>query len=245
MSESAETSPEPAASRGPARLVAIGVAVVALVVLGSQAGPYLERFEAWVSGLGSWGPIAFALGYALATLAFAPGAVLTIAAGPIFGVVLGSVYVFIGATLGAGLAFLAARHLVRSAIERRVAGNENFAAIDQAISRDGRRIVFLLRLSPVFPFNLLNYALGLTRVRFVDYIVACLGMIPGTVFYVYLGALGGQAAVAVSGESETELFTWAVRILGLAATAVVTILITRTARRALAEAAVAEEGAPE
>jgi uncharacterized membrane protein YdjX (TVP38/TMEM64 family) len=215
---------------------------LALVGLGSQAGPWLERFQAWVASLGSLGPIAFIAGYALATVAFAPGAILTLAAGSLFGLVRGALIVFVAATLGASLAFLAARHVVRGAIERRVAGNPRFAAIDEAIARDGRRIVLLLRLSPVFPFNLLNYALGLTRIGFGDYVVASVGMIPGTLLYVYLGALGGQAAVAASGGGDTELFTWAVRILGLLATAVVTVIITRTARRALARASVTGEG---
>ena len=227
-------------SRSPGRLIGIGLVVVALIAVGSQAGPALERFQVWVGDLGALGPIVFILGYALATVAFAPGAILTLAAGPIFGVVLGSVYVFIAASLGAALAFLAARHVVRSAIEKRVADYPSFAAIDEAIARDGRRIVFLLRLSPIFPFNLLNYALGLTRVGFVDYCVASFGMIPATVLYVYLGALGGQAAVAASGGGDTALLTWGIRILGLAATVLVTVLVTRTARRALDEAAVTE-----
>jgi uncharacterized membrane protein YdjX (TVP38/TMEM64 family) len=226
----------------PARGVALALGVLALVGLGSQAGPYLERFQAWVAGLGAWGPVVFVAGYALATVAFAPGAILTLAAGSLFGLVRGSLIVFVAATLGASLAFLAARHLVRHAIERRVLGNPRFAAIDEAIARDGRRIVLLLRLSPVFPFNLLNYALGLTRVGFADYLVASVGMIPGTVLYVYLGALGGQAAVAASGGAETGWLTWAVRILGLVATAAVTVVITRIARRALDRAAVTGEG---
>lgn len=232
-------SDDAGARRSPLRLVAIALGFAALVALGSQAGPSLQRFQDWVAGLGAWGPIAFIAGYALATVAFAPGAILTLAAGPIFGLVEGAIYVFVAATTGAALAFLAARYLVRGAIERRVAGHPRFEAIDEAIARDGRRIVFLLRLSPVFPFNLLNYALGLTRVGFVDYCIASLGMIPGTILYVYLGALGGQAAVAASDEGDTALLTWAVRILGLVATAAVTVLITRTARRALAEADVA------
>jgi uncharacterized membrane protein YdjX (TVP38/TMEM64 family) len=242
MSEPAVHAPPPEtpAPRSRLRLVAIAAAFVALVALGSQAGPALERFQAWVADLGAWGPIAFVLGYAAATVAFAPGAVLTLAAGPIFGVVKGSLYVFVAASLGACLAFLAARHGMRGAIERRVADRPRFAAIDRAIARDGRRIVLLLRLSPVFPFNLLNYALGLTRIGFVDYAVACVGMIPGTVLYVYLGALGGQAAVAASGGDDTAPWVWGVRVLGLAATVVVTVLITRVARRALEEAHVAE-----
>jgi uncharacterized membrane protein YdjX (TVP38/TMEM64 family) len=239
MSQAGSSSKRGSALRG----VALAAGVVALLALGSQAGPWLERFQAYVAGLGAWGPAVFIVGYALATVAFAPGAILTLAAGSLFGLVRGSLIVFVAATLGASLAFLAARHLVRHAIERRVAGNPRFAAIDEAIAREGRRIVLLLRLSPVFPFNLLNYALGLTRVRFADYLVASVGMIPGTLLYVYLGALGGQAAVAASGGGgETEWLTWAVRILGLAATAAVTVLITRIARRALARAAVTGEG---
>lgn len=235
-SDAAATAP----ARSPLRLLAIGLAALVLLGLGSQAGPALEHFQHWVAGLGAWGPIAFVLGYAAATVAFAPGAVLTLAAGPIFGVVAGTAYVFLAATLGSALAFLAARHVVRASIERRVAGNERFAAIDRAIARDGRRIVFLLRLSPVFPFNLLNYALGLTRIGFGDYCMASVGMIPGTVLYVYLGSLGGQAAVAASAGGESQLLSWGVRLLGFAATVVVTVLVTRIARRALAEAAVTE-----
>ncbi|NNL65725.1 MAG: TVP38/TMEM64 family protein [Myxococcales bacterium] len=232
---------EDAASRGYGRTVGIGLAVLALLALGSQAGPYLERFRDYVAGLGPLGPLVFIVGYIVATVFGLPGAILTLAAGSIFGVAWGSVYVFIGATLGAAGAFLAARHVIRSSIEARVAGNPRFAAIDRAIAGDGRRIVLLLRLSPVFPFNLLNYALGLTRIGFVDYFVASVGMIPGTVLYVYLGALGGEAALAASGGAETELLTWAIRILGFAATLLVTVIVTRTARRALDEAAIGEE----
>jgi uncharacterized membrane protein YdjX (TVP38/TMEM64 family) len=228
------------APRTRARLVAFVLLAAGLLALGSQAGPALERFRAWVADLGALGPIVFVAGYALATVAFVPGAILTLAAGSLFGVVKGSVYVFLAATLGASLAFLTARHLARGAIEQRVAGTPRFTAIDRAVARDGRRIVFLMRLSPVFPFNLLNYALGLTRVRFVDFVIASLGMVPGTIVYVYLGALGGQAAVAASRGEETEMLTWAFRLLGLAATVLVTVLITRTARRALAEAHVTE-----
>jgi len=238
--EAPERDAEAPGRRSPARVAGTALAIVALVAVGTQAGPALERFQAWVADLGPLGPAAFVVGYALATVAFAPGAILTLAAGSIFGVALGSVYVFFAATLGASLAFLAARHVVRRWIEQRVADNPRFSAIDRAIARDGRRIVFLLRLSPVFPFNLLNYALGLTRIGFGDFVVASLGMIPGTILYVYLGALGGQAAVAASGGDDTAMWTWAVRLLGLAATVLVTVLITRTARRALAEAAVTE-----
>ena len=97
------------------------------------------------------------------------------------------------------MAFLVARYIARGAIEQRLEGDRRFAAIDRAVGREGRKIVFLLRLSPVFPFNLLNYALGLTNVRFVDYFIACLGMIPGTLLYIYYGKLAGDVAPARRG----------------------------------------------
>jgi uncharacterized membrane protein YdjX (TVP38/TMEM64 family) len=240
-----EPRPEGDQERGaPSRLRPIAIGLVLLVVLaaGSQAGPHLERFRDWVAGLGPLGPLAFMAGYVVATVFGLPGAILTLAAGSIFGVVAGAAYVFVGATLGAAGAFLAARHVIRDTIAARVAGNRRFDAIDRAIARDGRKIVFLMRLSPVFPFNLLNYALGLTRIGFVDFFVASVGMIPGTVLYVYLGALGGEAALAASGSADTELLTWVARIVGFAATLLVTVVITRIARRALDDAALIEEG---
>ena len=133
-------------------------------------------------------------------------------------------------------AFLIARYVARNRVARVVARNPKFAAIDAAIGRDARRIVFLLRLSPVFPFNLLNYALGLTTVRFVDYLVASLGMLPGTVLYVYYGKVAGDVVAVASGSAPARgAGHYAVLALGLAATLLVTILITRNARRALQE----------
>jgi uncharacterized membrane protein YdjX (TVP38/TMEM64 family) len=216
------------------------VGLVVVVWLGREAGGYVPRFAAWVDGLGVWGPLAFVAGYAVAVVAFVPGSILTLAAGAIFGVAEGTLWVFVAAVLGSTGAFLVARHGARRQVERRIEGDARFAAIDRAVAREGGKIVLLLRLSPVFPFNLLNYALGLTRGRFVDFVIASLGMVPGTIVYVYLGALGGQAAVAASRGEETEMLTWAFRLLGLAATVLVTVLITRTARRALAEAHVTE-----
>jgi len=218
--------------------VAIAVAAVAaLVVVGRLAGGEIPRFAAWVNGLGVWGPLVFILGYAVAVVAFVPGSVLTLAAGAIFGLAKGVVYVFVAAVLGSGAAFLVSRHLARRAVERLIAGNPRFAAVDRAVAVEGRKIVFLLRLSPVFPFTLLNYFLGLTRVRFVDYLLASVGMIPGTLLYVYYGKLAGDVAALAGGAAvERGAGYWTVLGLGLAATIVVTAVVTRTARRALREA---------
>lgn len=214
--------------------IVLSLAAVALLVLGGrQAAAYVPRFAAWVEGLGVWGPVAFILGYAVATVAFIPGSVLTLAAGAIFGVLQGTLYTLIGATLGASAAFLVARYLARGAIERRIAGNARFAAIDRAVGREGFKIVALLRLSPVFPFNLLNYSLGLTRVRFLHYFAASAAMLPGTLLYVYYGAAAGSLASAVGGKTDRGTGDWVVLGLGLVATIAVTTIVTRLAGRAL------------
>lgn len=218
--------------------ILIGViALVALVVLGRQLGGYLPQFAAWVDTLGIWGPVVFILGYATAAVAFVPGSILTLAAGAIFGLAKGVVYVFIAAVLGSSAAFFVARYVARSAIERRLAGNARFATIDRAIGEQGRKIVLLLRLSPVFPFNLLNYGLGLTKVNFSDYLTASIGMLPGTLLYVYYGKLAGDVATLAGGATvEKDTGYYVVLILGLVATIVVTTIVTRIARQALNEA---------
>jgi uncharacterized membrane protein YdjX (TVP38/TMEM64 family) len=219
------------------RLALIAIAIVAVVVLARNLGGYIPQFAAWVDELGVWGPLVFILGYAAAAVAFVPGSLLTLAAGAIFGLGAGVIYVFIAATLGASAAFLVSRYLARRAVESRLADNPRFAAIDKAVGAQGRKIVFLLRLSPVFPFNLLNYALGLTKVRFIDYFIASLGMLPGTVLYVYYGKLAGDVAALAGGAAvQKDAAYYAVLALGLVATVVVTTIVTRTARRALREA---------
>ena len=214
-------------------LIVAGLA--AAIVLGRTVGGYVPQFAQWVDSLGAWGPIAFIVGYIVACIAFIPGLLLTLAAGAIFGWI-GVLYVFVGAALGASAAFLIARYVARSAVERKLAGNPRFAAIDRAIAREGRKIVTLLRLSPAFPFNLLNYALGLTQVRLGDYLLAMVGILPGTLLYVYAGKLLGDVAALAGGAAPPKgPAYYAVLGLGLAATIVVTTIVTRTARRALKE----------
>lgn len=215
-------------------LLAGVIALGLLVVVGRTVGGSVPVFAQWVQGLGAWGPLAFIAGYVVATVAFIPGSLLTLAAGAIFGVPRGVAYVLAGATLGSIAAFLVSRYVARRAIERRVAGNARFAAIDQAIGAQGRRIVLLLRLSPVVPFTLLNYALGLTQVRLADYATASVGMLPGTLLYVYYGKLAGDLAALAGGAAPPRgPEYYAVLGLGLAATIAVTTIVTRTARRAL------------
>lgn len=218
-------------------------AVAALLLLGRQASPYVRQFSEWVQGLGFWGPVVFILGYAVATVAFVPGSALTLAAGFIFGLARGTLYTFVGATLGASAAFLVARYLARGAIERRIEGNPRFAAVDRAVGREGFKIVALLRLSPLFPFNLLNYALGLTRVRFVHYLTASVAMLPGTLLYVYYGAVARKAADSLAeAKVEKGIESWIFLGLGLVATVVVTAFVTRLASRELQREIEAPEG---
>lgn len=218
-------------------LLALAV-VAALLFAGRRAAALIPQFAAWVESLGVWGAVVFVLGYVLATVAFVPGSLLTLGAGAVFGLGQGVVLVLIGATLGASSAFLVSRYLARKAVERRLAGNPRFAAIDRAVEAEGRKIVFLLRLSPIFPFNLLNYALGLTRVRFTDFVIASAGMVPGTVLYVYYGkVLGDVARLSGGARIEKDTGYYAVLALGLVATVAVTTLVTRIARRALSERA--------
>jgi len=247
VSDGQRTTEGTAGARGRAlpwvKAAAALAALAALVWAGRELGAYVPRFAAWVDSLGFWGPLVFMLGYAAATVAFIPGSVLTLASGAVFGLLEGTVYVFLGATLGATAAFLVSRYVARSRIEARLEGRPRFRAIDRAVEREGLKIVTLLRLAPVFPFNLLNYALGLTKVRLAHYLLACLGMIPGTFLYVYYGkALGSLAAVAGGVEIEKGVGYWTVFILGLAATVAVTVIVTRIARRALASASQPEDG---
>jgi len=219
------------------KLVAIATALVAFVALGRIAGDHLEAFASWVEGLGLWGPAVFMIGYVVAVVAFVPASLLSLGAGAIFGIVHGVLYVFVAASVGSCLAFLIARYLARAAVERRLEGNRRFSAIDRAVAAEGRKIIFLLRLTPLIPFNLLNYALGLTRIRFSDYAIACLGMLPGTLLYVYSGKLAGDVATLARNPALARGWGYyGLLTLGLAATLAVAIVVMRIARRALADA---------
>jgi uncharacterized membrane protein YdjX (TVP38/TMEM64 family) len=226
-----------------ARLLLVLVGLALLAIAGRSAIEIIPRFTDWVSRNGMAGALLFVLGYVAATVAFVPGSLLTIAAGAIFGLARGTALVFVAATLGAAAAFLVSRYLARPLVERRLAGNGRFAAVDRAVGQEGRKIVFLLRLSPVFPFNLLNYALGLTKVRFHDYVLASAGMLPATLLYVYYGKVLGDVARVASGTRIPRGPEYYVLLgIGLVATIAVTVLVTRIARSALRDAI--GDGAP-
>lgn len=248
MTGSASPAAPAAAASRRALVLRAGLAVAgiaALLVAGRRLGALVPAFQAWVEGLGALGPLTFIAGYAVGVVAFVPGSLFTLAGGAVFGLVRGTVYVFAAATLGATLAFLVSRHGARPWVEQRLAGDRRFAAIDRAIAAQGGRIAFLLRLSPLFPYTLLNYALGLTRVRLRDYVLASAGMLPGTVLYVYYGSLAGELARAAGGERTRGPAEWALLGVGLVATLLATRIVTRVATRALRDAAGEELVAPD
>lgn len=205
-------------------IIAIGIGFLFLPVR-----QWLTQLPNQVEGLGPLGPIVFVIFYVVLTVLLIPGSALTLGAGAIFGLWLGAMTVIVGANLGALCSFLLARTFLRKKVERWAKANPKFAALDLAISRAGFKMVLLSRLSPVFPFTLLNYFLGLTNIQPGSYILANLiGMLPGTFLYIYLGA---TAREALTGSSALL-----VRAIGLAATVAVVALVTRAARRAMAEA---------
>lgn len=196
---------------------------------------WLKLLQSWIESLGALAPIVYVLVYISTTLLLIPGSLLTLGAGGIFGFWRGFAVVFVGANLGALGAFWLTRTFLRQRVALWAAGNPKFAALDRAIGREGFKMVLLSRLSPVFPFTLLNYFLGLTTVRTSSYVLANLiGMLPGTFLYVYLGVTARDALGASSG----GVGTWqlVLRIVGLLATVAVVVLITRTAKRAMAQA---------
>lgn len=188
----------------------------------------------WIQSLGYVSAIAFILLYIVATIALVPGSILTLGAGVVFGVVWGSIYVLIGAIVGETCAFLLGRYLARDWIARKINNNQTFAALDRALKQESIKIIFLTRLSPIFPFSLLNYAFGITGISLRDYLLGSIGMIPMTVAYVYLGSLGGDlATMGDATQYANPELQWAMRIVGLVATILATIYITRVARQAL------------
>jgi len=187
-----------------------------------------------IASLGSLAPLAFIALYILATIVFLPGSILTLGAGAVFGVVWGSLYVFIGATLGAVAAFLVGRYLAREWVSQQIASLPKFQALDRAVAQGGFKIVLLTRLSPLFPFNLLNYAFGITGVSLADYTLASVGMIPGTVLYVYIGSLAGNLAQLGTRVEPNPVVMWTIRTIGFIATLAVTLYGTQMARTALA-----------
>ncbi len=210
-------------------LVVVGLSLLAAVL---PVKIYVESFREWVESLGPWGVVIFIVAYAVATVLFLPGWIFTVSAGLVYGVVGGTLIALSGAVLGASMAFLIARYFLRRNIEEFTKKSSRFRAIDEAIGQEGWKIIGLLRLSPLIPFNLSNYFYGITSVNFGAYvIVSAICMIPGTLLYAYLGAIG-KAGVS-GGNAQRSVWQYVLLGVGLVATIAVTILVSRIAKNAL------------
>ena len=233
-------------------LVAV-VATAVVLALSFDVKEQLGGILKWMENTReSFGMLAFILVfvgvYILACVMFVPGSIITLGAGAIVGVTWGTVAVSIGSTLGASAAFFIGRTIGRGWIAAKLADKPRFKQIDEAVGQQGFKIVLLTRLSPLFPFNLLNYAYGTTKVRFRDYLLASfLGMLPGTVMYVYVGSTIQDIARILSGAGDIEggPGQWALFYGGLVATVVVAVIVTRIARTALSQTISADENTPE
>ena len=208
-------------------VIALSIASVVLPVK-----DWIRSFIAWVQELGPIGVVIFIAAYALATVLFLPGWIFTVGAGLVYGILGGTLVALTGALIGATLAFIIARYFLRRNIEEYTSRNPRFKAIDEAIGKNGWKIIGLLRLSPLIPFNLSNYFYGITSVSLKAYVaVSSIGMIPGTLLYAYLGAIG---KAGISGEkTQHSVAQYVLLGVGLVATIAVTVLVSRIARNAL------------
>jgi len=229
------------------RWMSVLVGAIALIWLfrSLPTSDLFEALEGWISSLGIWGPVVLTLTYIVATVLLVPGTILTLVAGAIFGLSVGTVVVSIGATIGASLCFLIARYAARDRVAQWAGKYPRFGAIDRAIGEGGWKIVALLRLSPAIPFNVQNYLYGLTPIRFWPYVIASwLAMLPGTFLYVYLGHI---TRAALGQQRDRTVLEWVFLGIGLLATVIVTVYIARLARSKIgdqvADSPAAEESA--
>jgi uncharacterized membrane protein YdjX (TVP38/TMEM64 family) len=195
---------------------------------------WLAEIVLWIDDLGPWAPAAFIALYVLAAVTLAPAFILTVAAGALFGVWRGTAFVFVGATLGASAAYALARRLARSRLLRWMDRDTRVASVRMAVAGEGAWVQFLLRLSPLVPFNLLNYALGLSGVHYRDFLIASVGMLPAIVMYTYYGRVVGDVAALAAGVAPPRGVEYYVVLgVGLVATVLATTVITRAARKAM------------
>ena len=185
--------------------------------------------------LGAWGPVLFILVYVAGCVTMFPGILLTLSGGVLFGLVQGTLYVSIGATLGAALAFLVSRYLARSWVERKWGSNPRFQALDRAVTREGWKIVGLVRLSPVFPFTPTNFLFGLTRIPLHQFVaITWVSILPLTSMFVYVGTVIGDLTQISARPIPGGTLRWVITGIGLFSTVLVTFFVTRIARKALA-----------
>lgn len=216
----------------PLILLFLAVSIVLVMWLGAR---HVPRLEPWLDGFGGWGPVIYLAVCTLAAVLLVPGSVTKLAAGALFGFADGLLWGFLGAALGSVAAFSVARIGRRTWIETWLRGLPRMSRFDASVAQHGRRIVFLMRLSPVVPFSIINYALGLSRVRFRDYLIGAPGMLPSVFLYVYSGGIAQEVMEAAAGATfDKPWWEWAILAVGLVATILATHVVTKKAKEALA-----------
>lgn len=206
-----------------------------LILVALPVDALLGSLNAWIKSLGFWAPLIFAITYCLAATLLVPASALSLGAGVVFGVWIGTAAVWTGAVGCIALSFLIARYGLRARVQALASTKPRFGAVDRAIGEQGWKIVALMRLSPVFPFTLQNYLFGVSAIRFWPcWIASAIFITPGTFLYVYLGFVGGTAAAAAGG-SGADALRLGLQFVGLAATIVVTFVIARIAAKAISK----------
>jgi uncharacterized membrane protein YdjX (TVP38/TMEM64 family) len=224
------------------RLLRIGAGALLLAALVTAwyvlpLKEWIAAFQKWIDGLGAWGVVAFAAVYIIAVVLLVPASALTVAAGLVFGV-WGFPLVVAAATIGAGAAFLIARYLAKAKVKKFVEQRPKLKAVDQAVTEDGWKIVGLLRLSPLVPFNLQNYLFGVTEVGFYPYLAATfIGIMPGSLLYVFLGSLGHDSS------GKGAAWKWSFFAVGTLATAITAVIITRKVKVKLSRSGIGKAAA--
>lgn len=249
ISEGTETSQSGFRLAGWVKMLVILAVIVGGLLLVRRWIPvrqYLESFLKWTEGAGVIGAVVLGITYIIGSLLLFPGSFLSMGAGFLYGLIWGTVIVSLASTATACLAFLIGRTVGRGWVAGKISGNKKFSAVDKAVGQEGFKIVFLVRLSPLFPFTLQNYAFGLTDITFWKYALASwIGMLPGTVMYVYFGVAAKNIAEIIAGEATMsapqKVFLW----VGLAVTIVVVVFVTRLARSAIKNAMADAEKADE
>jgi uncharacterized membrane protein YdjX (TVP38/TMEM64 family) len=208
-------------------LIAIGVAFLFI------PHKWIENLRGYFEQAGWWGGLIFVVVYVITTVLLIPASAMTLLAGGVYGFLVGLLITIVASNLGALCSFLLGRSLLRARVEEWARERQRFASVREAIGQNGFKIVLLLRLSPIFPFTILNYLLGVTSISLPRYVVAnVIGMLPGTIVFVYIGVISGNLAMG----QQPQTLKLASQIVGLLATIAVTFYITRLAKRALNDA---------
>ncbi len=219
------------------RAVGIAIPIVFGLLVGRLLSPWMPQFADWVKALGVWAPIAFLGAYVIVCILMLPAFILIMVGGAVFGMVKGSALVMTGAIIGGTCAFLLGRYVAREQVSKRVAKNATLSVIDRVIGEDGLKLVFLLRLSPVVPFVLTNYALGVTRVRLRDFVLGTFGLTPIVITYAAFGSATGAGPRA---DGSSPISGWVLGV-GIVATVVLGLILVRITQRALREADAANQ----